>query len=73
MAIDDVTAPTEAHTALSNHMPPDNNTNNPPVNSYALSATSQEVNGGTTSTIDNIPVGMVRRHTKIQIWRKRCR
>ena len=58
MAVDDVTAPPEALTALSTEATPD------------ISAMSQEENGGTTSTIDNINMHMVPQTKKIEIWRK---
>ena len=72
MAVNEVTAPPEALVALSTEVPPDNNTTTPPVDSCALSATFQEENGGTTSTIANIPVDVVPQTPKNQIRRKQC-
>ena len=60
MAVDDVTAPPEALAALSTEVTPD------------ISAMSQEENGGTTSTIANIPVDVVPQTPKNQIRRKQC-
>ena len=45
----------------------------PPINSFEISATSQEENGVTTSTIFNIPVNVVPQTPKYQIWSKSCR
>ena len=44
MAVDEMTAPPEAPATLSTEVTPDDNTTNPPVNSCALFATSQEEN-----------------------------
>ena len=67
MSVDEVNSPPEAPASLSTKVPPDNNNTNPPVNSCALSAVSQEEIGGTTSTIYSIPVHVVPQTPKIQI------
>ena len=56
MAVDKVTAPPEALTALSTEVPPYDNNTNPPVDYCTISATSQEENGGTKITIANTTV-----------------
>ena len=70
MSVYEVNTPTESPAALLTGVIKNNNTTNPPVNSCALSETSQEENGGTTSTIANIPVDVVFQTPKINIGRK---
>ena len=70
MSVDEVNAPPEAPAALLTEVNPDNNTTKAPVDSCVISATSNEENGGTTSTIANIPVDVVFQTPKINIGRK---
>ena len=70
MEVDELTAPSETPSALPTDVLPDKSTTKTPVDYCALSATSQEENGDTTSTISNIPVDVVLQTPKTQIWRK---